>query len=115
AERWSDRAAKFSFWALNIGLAWMSFATLFPLGVVQLYHSVNAGYYEARSLEFLTSGMNTFFEWVRLPRDTLFISGMLPILYLAGQAVCHRVLPVTLEEPHELLFTNVIEPQGDVR
>ena len=46
------KAAKFSFWSLNIGLAWMSFATLFPLGVLQLYHSVKAGYVEARSLEF---------------------------------------------------------------
>src|SRR5262245_50379870 len=26
--------------------AWMAFDTLFPLGVAQLYHSVNAGYYE---------------------------------------------------------------------
>jgi nitric oxide reductase subunit B len=28
-EWWSDRAAKISFWSLNIGLAWMVFATLF--------------------------------------------------------------------------------------
>ena len=26
----------FSFWALNLGLAWMVFANLFPLGVLQL-------------------------------------------------------------------------------
>ena len=114
-ERWPDRATKFSFWALNIGLAWMSFATLFPLGVAQLYHSVNAGYYEARSLEFLTSGMNTFIEWVRLPGDALFIIGILPILYLTWQAVCHHSALVTLEEPHELLFTEVVEPQGDAK
>src|SRR5512135_563012 len=30
--RWSDRAARYSFWSLNIGLAWMSLGTLFPLG-----------------------------------------------------------------------------------
>jgi len=88
---------------------------LFPLGVAQLYHSVNAGYYEARSLEFLTSGMNTFIEWVRLPGDALFIIGILPILYLTWQAVCYRIAPVTLEEPHELLFTEVVEPQGDAK
>jgi nitric oxide reductase subunit B len=29
-DRWSERAAKWSFWSLNIGLAWMCFATLFP-------------------------------------------------------------------------------------
>jgi nitric oxide reductase subunit B len=115
AERWSDRATKFSFWALNIGLAWMAFVTLFPLGVAQLYQSVNAGYYEARSLEFLTASRNTLLEWMRLPGDALFISGILPILYLAWQAVCHRAVPVTLEEPRELLFTNVIEPQGGTK
>ncbi|HTM00646.1 MAG TPA: nitric-oxide reductase large subunit, partial [Candidatus Omnitrophota bacterium] len=87
ADRWSDRAAKFSFWSLNIGLAWMSFATLFPLGVLQLYHSVKAGYVEARSLEFLTSGMNVWIEWVRLPGDLLFIAGTVPILWLAWNAV----------------------------
>ena len=36
-DRWSDRAAKISFWSLNIGLAWMAFVNLFPLGIVQLY------------------------------------------------------------------------------
>ena len=35
-ERWSERAARTSFWSLNIGLAWMCFATLFPLGILQL-------------------------------------------------------------------------------
>jgi nitric oxide reductase subunit B len=33
-ERWSDRAAKISFWSLNLDLAWMVFTTLFPLGVL---------------------------------------------------------------------------------
>ena len=41
--------------------------------------------------------MNTFFEWVRLPGDALFISGILPILYLTWQAVCRPVVPTTLE------------------
>src|SRR6185312_3406855 len=65
--RWSDRAAKVSFWSLNLGLAWMVFATLFPLGLLQLYESVNHGYFEARSLKFLTNDANAFLEWLRLP------------------------------------------------
>ena len=56
--RWSDRAAKISFWSLNLGLAWMVFATLFPLGVIQLYHSVSSGYFDARTLQFITGGAN---------------------------------------------------------
>lgn len=104
---WSDKAVKFSFWALNIGLAWMCLATLFPLGVIQLYHSVSTGYFEARSLEFLTSGMNTVIEWIRFPGDALFIVGILPIVYMTWKGVRYRVSQVTLEEPHNILFTEV--------
>jgi nitric oxide reductase subunit B len=32
----SDKAARLSFWSLNLGLAWIVFATLFPLGILQL-------------------------------------------------------------------------------
>ena len=71
AERWTERAAKMSFWALNIGLAWMSFATLFPLGILQLYESVNDGYFHARSLDYLSTNTNTVIEWLRLPGDAL--------------------------------------------
>ena len=47
-ERWSDRAAKVSFWSLNIGLAWMAFATLFR-SASDSYEAVNNGYFEART------------------------------------------------------------------
>ena len=89
--RWSDRLAGLSFWSLNIGLAWMAFATLFPLGVLQLYHSVNTGYWEARDLNFLTNDANTLLEWLRLPGDVLFIlGGALPLLVLALYGVVGR-------------------------
>jgi nitric oxide reductase subunit B len=110
-ERWSDRAAQVSFWSLNLGLAWMSFATLFPLGLLQLYESVNAGYYEARTLEFLTNDTNALIEWIRLPGDVLFIGGgVLPILYLTWVGIRHTVKQVTLEEPEDILFTEITEP-----
>ena len=63
------------FWSTNIGLAWMCFATLLPLGILQLYESVNEGYFEARELEFLTNDTNALLEWLRLPGDLLFIVG----------------------------------------
>jgi nitric oxide reductase subunit B len=53
----------------------MVFATLLPLGILQLYHSVSVGYYDARSLKFLTGGANPLLEWIRLPGDALFIVG----------------------------------------
>jgi nitric oxide reductase subunit B len=107
---WSDRAAKISFWSLNIGLAWMVFATLFPLGIVQLYHSVNVGYFDARSLEFLSNRTNALLEWLRLPGDTLFIlGGTLPVLYLSWLGVRYMKPRTTLEEPRDVLFTEIVE------
>ncbi len=112
-ERWSDRAAKISFWSLNLGLAWMVFASLFPLGILQLYYSVNDGYFYARSLKFLTDRTNVLITWLRFPGDILFIvGGVLPVLYLAWQAVRHMKPQVALEEPKEILFTEVVEPGG---
>ena len=108
--RWSDRAAKISFWSLNIGLAWMVFATLFPVGILQLYHSVSVGYFDARSLEFLSNRTNAFLEWLRLPGDTLFIlGGTLPIVYLAWLGVRRMTPRSTLEEPRDVLFTEIVE------
>jgi nitric oxide reductase subunit B len=111
-DRWSERAAKVSFWSLNIGLAWMCFATLFPLGMLQLYESVNTGYFEARSLEYITNDTNAFLEWMRLPGDVVFIvGGVLPLLYLCYLGVRHTVPRVTLEEPEDILFTDIAEPE----
>jgi nitric oxide reductase subunit B len=107
-ESWSDRLAKISFWSLNIGLAWMVFATLFPLGVLQLYHSVSAGYFEARSLDYLSNRTNTLLEWLRLPGDALFIlGGVLPVLYLAWLGVRRPKPSLGTEKPGDVLLSEV--------
>ncbi|PZS29928.1 MAG: nitric-oxide reductase large subunit, partial [Pseudonocardiales bacterium] len=109
AEKWSDRLAAISFWSLNIGLAWMMFVTLLPLGILQLYHSVDIGYYDARSLAFITSDTNRLLEWLRLPGDLLFIiGGVLPQLWLAYQGVRHRGRQHAERDADDLrLFTEV--------
>jgi nitric oxide reductase subunit B len=109
--RWSDRAAKISFWSLNLGLAWMVFATLLPLGILQLYHSVSSGYFEARTLHFITGGANPVLEWLRLPGDVLFIvGGVLPILYLCWLSIRYMVPAAkTAEAQQEILFTEIVE------
>jgi nitric oxide reductase subunit B len=112
-ERWPDRLAKISFWSANIGLAWMCFATLLPLGIRQLYTSVDEGYFAARQLEFITNPTNSVFEWMRLPGDVVFIvGGVLPFLYICWLGVRHRVRGVTLEEPDDVLFTEILAPAG---
>jgi nitric oxide reductase subunit B len=106
---WSDRAAKVSFWSLNIGLAWMVFATLFPLGILQLYHSVSYGYFDARTLKFLGQPTNALIEWLRLPGDAIFIlGGTLPLLYLCWRGVRHGTRPTVTAIPEDVLFTEVV-------
>jgi nitric oxide reductase subunit B len=118
-DRWSDRLAGLSFWSLNIGLAWMAFASLFPLGVLQLYRSVNVGYWDARTLNYLGSTTNVLLEWVRLPGDVLFIvGGALPLLVLAVRGVLTTKRHVTEVDEHLVaLFTEVSadEATGDER
>jgi len=111
-DRWSDRAAKISFWSLNIGLAWMVFATLFPLGVLQLYHSVSVGYFDARSLKFLSNHTNAMLEWLRLPGDALFIlGGTLPVFYLCWLGVGSMRAKAGLVTSSGVLFTEIAAPQ----
>ncbi|MEO6809414.1 MAG: cbb3-type cytochrome c oxidase subunit I [Isosphaeraceae bacterium] len=93
-EDWSDRLVGFSFWALNLGLLWMVFANLFPLGVYQLGDSVANGYWHARSTEFFKD--HALIEWLRLPGDVVFIVGVLPLVYLTGRAVLRPRLPQAL-------------------
>ena len=89
-DKWSDRAAKLSFWSLNIGLAWMAFANLFPVGIVQLHHSVGQGYWHARSLDFILTPWVHALEWARLPGDALFIvGGAIPLLFMCVRAVLY--------------------------
>jgi nitric oxide reductase subunit B len=91
----------------------MCFATLLPLGIAQLYKSVGDGYWEARELDFLTSDTNAALEWLRVPGDVVFIGGgVLPVLYITYVGIRHTVKRVTLEEPDDILFTEIHEPDG---
>ena len=113
ADRWPEKWARISFWSTNIGLAWMCFATLLPLGIAQLYKSVNQGYWEARDLKFLTEDTNTA-DRVAAParRHRLHRRRRVPVLYIAYIGIRHTVKRVTLEEPEDILFTEITEPAG---
>ena len=82
-DKWPEKGLKFSFWALNIGLIWMVFISLLPLGAAQLYESVDKGYFEARSLNFIQSNASEVMDWLRLPGDLIFLAGIMPLIKLA--------------------------------
>jgi len=107
-QRWPERLAKLSFWSLNLGLAWMVFATLFPIGLLQLERSVSIGYFEARETKYLTTGYLSFIEWMRLPGDVVFIGGgVLPLLWICLQGVRYVRGPDLSGGTDSALFTEV--------
>jgi nitric oxide reductase subunit B len=115
ANRWPDRLAKLSFWSLNIGLAWMVFVTLLPLGVLQLWHSVNDGYFEARELGYITRPGNAFLEWMPMPGDVIFlVPGILPFLWIAFLGVRYGIkATATVMEPETLFVEEHPEARED--
>ena len=48
-DRKSERAMQISFWSLNLGLGYMLFANLVPIGMFQLWDSFQNGYWHARA------------------------------------------------------------------
>lgn len=105
-DRRSERAMQISFWSLNLGLAYMLFANLVPIGMFQLFDSFQNGYWHARTAEFFQRPEIRFLEWLRLPGDVLFIvGGILPIVYLAARMFHNRTRYRSLgyEEPAEQL------------
>jgi nitric oxide reductase subunit B len=104
-EDWSERLVGFSFWALNLGLAWMVFANLFPIGVLQLGDAVANGYWHARSITFFEE--HAVLEWLRLPGDLLFIAGVVPLVYLTARALLR---PAPLPAPAGAAGASVESP-----
>jgi nitric oxide reductase subunit B len=84
-EDWNEQLVRYSFWGTNLGLAWMVFANLFPIGVLQLGDSVANGYWHARSIDFFRQ--HAVMEWLRLPGDIVFIGGVAPLVFLMLKTV----------------------------
>jgi nitric oxide reductase subunit B len=77
AERW----IRVGFWGLNVGLALMMAIDLFPAGVLQLWDVLENGYWHARRITFLMSGMFHTLEWVRVAADGVFlVVGVVPLV-----------------------------------
>lgn len=97
-DRNSNLAMGISFWCLNIGLAWMLFVNLFPVGLLQLGEILKNSYWQGREPQFYAQPAVRFFEWLRLPGDALFIAGILPIVYMAVRMFLNRHRPGTVDE-----------------
>jgi nitric oxide reductase subunit B len=88
---WPEGILKVSFWCLNIGLALMALLTLLPLGTLQLFASLENGYWYARSAEFMQQPLVDLLVWMRVPGDTIFSIGALAlVLFVLGLWVLPR-------------------------
>lgn len=109
-DRRGELAMKWSFWSLNIGLAWMLFVNLFPIGALQVADSIKFGYWHAREPEFFAQPAVRALEWLRLPGDLLFIiGGILPIVYLAIRMFLLRKRYLTAPAGPQEEFTQFYE------
>ncbi len=110
---WSERAAKLSFWSMNIGLVWMVVTSLFPLGIMQMFRSVSQGYWSARSAEFLQGSAQRVIEWLRLPGDVVIIlGGALPLLWICWLGIRGFFATDPTDNPTDQLYEDA-EPSSD--
>ncbi len=79
--QWDTRSLRFSFWAMNIGLALMVLLSLLPLGLLQAVASIDQGLWYARSAEFLQQPLLQTLRWMRVIGDGIFTLGALALAW----------------------------------
>lgn len=81
-EHWNDGVLKLSFLGLNGGLMLMSFATLFPVGLIQAWVSFQDGMWAARDASFFERPIVLILGNLRVIPDLIIIGlGVLPLAY----------------------------------
>ena len=80
-----EKFVKLSFWGINIGLALMVIANLFPEGILQIWDVLENGYWHARSLEFIGPDQIRALESVSMPSHViLIVVGVVPMVIASG-------------------------------
>ena len=78
---WREGFLRYSFWAMNGGLAMMVGLSLLPIGLAQTWASVDRGLWYARSAEFLQLPLLENLRWLRMVGDTVFLSGVASLVW----------------------------------
>ena len=74
---WKNAPLAFAFWSINIGLAAMVLISMLPIGLMQVWASVEYGTWYARSSEFMQTPLMNHLRWSRMFGDSLFAIGAL--------------------------------------
>ena len=80
AAHWNERLLAIGFWSMNVGLMAMVVLSVFPIGLVQTWASVEHGYAYARSPELMQLPYMKTLRWMRIPGDTIFAFGAMAII-----------------------------------
>lgn len=96
-EKWNDKIIKISCWLMNIGLAGMIAISLLPVGWLQLKEAFFKGYWVSRSPEFLQQEVVVNLITIRAIPDTIFLIGVVLIMYVAVKAIFNLRKPTHQE------------------
>ncbi|HAQ07390.1 MAG TPA: nitric-oxide reductase large subunit [Bacillus bacterium] len=86
-EKWSDKWVKFIVIMLNVGLAGMVFASLLPVGYLQLKEAYFNGYAASRSSAFLKQETVEMLLTLRAIPDTIFLIGVAALAIFSIKAM----------------------------
>ena len=101
---WKEKPLAIAFWCINIGLLAMVLLSLLPVGLMQVWASVESGTWYARSAEFLNTPLMTTLKWMRIPGDTLFAVGALFLgWFVLGLLTGHSYEPADVNAKVRLL------------
>ena len=96
---WREGLLKPVFWSLNIGLAMMVFLSLVPAGIWQAWHSIETGFWYARSPEIVHGPVMEALVWLRVPGDIIFSIGALILAVFAAKLVMGSRTPRLIHAP----------------
>lgn len=76
---WKTKALAYAFWSMNIGLALMVVLSMLPVGLMQVWASIEHGMWHARSADFLQAPLIETLRWLRIVGDTIFATGVIAL------------------------------------
>lgn len=88
---WNEKLLAVTFWSFNAGLSLMVLFSLLPIGLFQVWASLEHGFWYARSAEFLQQPHLQTLRWLRIVGDTLFLVGVVGYVgHIAGTIAKRR-------------------------
>lgn len=74
---WNHKLMGLAFWGMNIGLGLMILMSLLPIGLIQVFASIEQGLWYARGSEVMQTDLIQYLRWIRVVGDVVFAGGAL--------------------------------------